>query len=378
MVEHPPPEQGKRKRDLLSIVGMAAVAGAAAFTSYSGLAGLAELAGWNHMLAKFLPMTIDAYAMTATRVWLSPTRLTEKARGFARRSAIGSIIASVVGNALYHAATAHVLSISWPMVVGLSAVPPVTLGLITHLYHTSRDTEPEPKDSPSPAIADPDAVRAAYPILGDASTLALPAANGGAPGAPGRRSAPAPGPRSSAPAAQPSAPRPTPANAAPAAQHPAASPVARNWEEREPQLLPKAAEINAREIAAGNGPASARKLAAELHVGQANAGKLVKALAAGSTRPGPGQPAASTPADATPGAALDTAPAVTDAVARTGPQPEPAPPDAPHDAGVHPATASDAAGLGGPGALGPVPPGAVPLQREAHVERANGAEVPAP
>ena len=378
MVEHSPPEPGKKKRDLLSILGMAAVAGAAAFTSYSGLAGLAEMAGWNDMLAKFLPITIDAYAMTATRVWLSPARLTEKARGFARRSAIGSIIASVVGNALYHAATAHVLPITWPMVVGLSAVPPVTLGLITHLYHTSKDVEPEPNQSPGPAIADPDAVRAAYPILGDAGALTLPAANGGAPSAPARRSAPAPGARPSAPAARSSAPRQNPANAAPAAPPSAASSVARSWEEREPQLLPKAAEINAREIAAGNGPASARKLAAELHVGQANAGKLVKALAIGSAPLDPGQLAVPAPTDAAPGAAHDPVPLTAEAVARTRPQPEPAPADTPPGPGVHPATAVNGAGVGVASALGSVPPGALPPQRAEPVEHANGAETPAP
>ena len=378
MVEHSPPEQGKKKRDLLSILGMAAVAGAAAFTSYSGLAGLAEMAGWHGAMAKFLPITIDAYAMTATRVWLSPANLTDKARRFARRSAIGTIIASVVGNALFHAATAHVLPITWPMVIGISAVPPITLSLITHLYHVSKDTEPDPKDSPGPAIADPDAVKAAYPILGDAGALTLPAANGGASSAPARRSAPAPGPRPSAPAAKPSAPRQTPANAAPGAQHPVASPVARSWEEREPQLLPRAAEINAREIAAGNGPASARKLAAELHVGQANAGKLVKALAAGPDPLGSGQPAAPAPADAAPGAAHNPVPLTADTVARTRPQPEPASADTAPGPGVHPVTEPNGMGAGVASALGSVPPGALPPQRAEPVDHANGVEIPAP
>jgi len=375
MVEHSPPEHGRKKRDWLSIVGMAAVAGAAAFTSYSGLAGLAEMAGWNHMLAKFLPITVDAYAMTATRVWLSPANLTAKARGFARRSAVGSIIASVAGNALFHAATAHVLAITWPMVVGLSAVPPVTLGLITHLYHTAKDTEPEPKTSPGPAIADPDAVKAAYPILGNPGALNLPSPSGGAPSAPARRSALAPGARPSAPAARPSAPRQAPASATPRAPGQAASPVARNWEEREAQLLPRAREINAREIVADNGPVSARKLAAELHVSQANAGKLVKALTAGPGPTGAGQQVVSAPANAAPGT---PAPARLAAAVETREQSQPAPTVVPRDAEVHPAPVPDSGGTGASSALGPVPPGALPPQREPHVEHANGAQTPAP
>ena len=118
-----------RRRDPLSIIGMVAVAGAAAFTSYSGLYGLAHLAGWPGKLAMMLPVTVDAYAMTATRVWLSPARLTRKARAWARGNAIGAISTSVLGNALYHAAEAHVLAITWPVVVALSAIPPIALGL---------------------------------------------------------------------------------------------------------------------------------------------------------------------------------------------------------------------------------------------------------
>lgn len=185
----------KPRRDWLSVLGMAAVAGAAAFTSYSGLDGLAHLAGWPGRLSMMLPVTIDAYAMTATRVWLSPARLTKKARAWARNNAVGAIGTSVLGNALFHAAAAHVLSIAWPVVVGISAIPPVVLGLTVHLWHVADDIEPEPAQrqaSPGLAIAEPEAVRAAYPILGDARALSpasvggRPAPTGGPHRAPGR------------------------------------------------------------------------------------------------------------------------------------------------------------------------------------------------
>jgi hypothetical protein len=351
---------------------MAAVAGATAFTSYSGLAGLAEMSGWNDLLAKFLPITVDAYAMTATRVWLSPAKLKKKARDFARRSAIAAIVESIAGNALYHAANAHVLSITWPMVVGLSAVPPVTLGLITHLYHVANDTEPETKEStasPGPAIADPDAVNAAYPILGDASALALPTAPGSTPGA-------LAGAPRSAPAAKASAPRQAPASPAPRAPRPAGgAQVARSWEEREAQLLPTVREINAREIAAGNGPASARKLAKELHVSQVNAGKLIKSLAADPSTSTAGQGPATPVADAAPGA---QAPDWLASAVRAREQSQPAPHDAQPGAGMHPGARPDAPRSDGSGALGPVPPDVLPPQREAPVEHANGASIDTP
>ena len=385
MAEPATSQDRRKKRDWLSVAGMAAVAGAAAFTSYSGLAGLAEMAGWNHLLAKFLPITVDAYAMTATRVWLSPARLTEKARGFARRNAFGAIIASVVGNALYHAATAHVLSITWPMVVGLSAVPPVTLGLITHLYHTAKDTEPESK-SPGPAIADPDAVRAAYPILGNPGALSLPPAPGTAPGAPGRAGAPGPrpsAPRKTAASAPPSAPRPSVAGAG----SPAATPgnpgaVARTWAEREVQLLPKAREINAREIADGNGPVSARTLAKELHLSQANAGKLVKALNQAPPQPGTGQPAPTPPVGNPPAGPGNAPPAPAPAQGGIPAAPNPAPVAAAALPGVHPAatpaTTPDAAGPDSPSAPGLLGPGALPAQRESPIAHVNGAAMNAP
>ena len=379
-----PQGRGRKKRDWLSIAGMAAVAGAAAFTSYSGWAGLAEMAGWNHLLAKFLPITVDAYAMTATRVWLSPAKLTAKARMWARRNAIGAITTSVLGNAFYHAAAAHVLTVTWPVVVALSAVPPIALGLTTHLWHLADDTEPE-SQSPGPAIADPDTVRAAYPILGNASALNLPPATGTAPGAPGRASAPGPrpsAPRKTAASAPPSAPRPAVAGAG----SPAATPgnpgaVARNWAEREAQLLPKASEINTREIAAGNGPVSARTLAKELHVSQANAGKLVKALNA-PAQPGAGQPAPASPVGRP--AAGPGAPPPAPGPAHGGIPVSPTPasvavvaqPEV-HSAAI-PATTPDAAGPDGSSTPGPLGPGALPAQRESPIAHANGTTMNAP
>jgi len=131
------------QRDVLFGLGMAAVSLAAAISSYSGLASLADLAEWNHRLALLLPLTIDAYALTATRVWLLPKTAGRRARRWAKGNAIGAIATSVAGNAVAHAAGAHVFHISWPVVVAVSAIPSIVLGLITHLWHLRNTPDPD-------------------------------------------------------------------------------------------------------------------------------------------------------------------------------------------------------------------------------------------
>lgn len=152
-------------RDRGTYGGMLAVAVAAAVLSFSALAGLAELAGVSgavplpagggFRLAWLLPIAVDAYAVTATRVWLR-TAGTVRTRRYARRNAIGAIALSVAGNAAYHALTAAgVTSLAdvragWVVVVAVSAVPPVMLGLVGHLHAlVSEDHRPTPAASPA-------------------------------------------------------------------------------------------------------------------------------------------------------------------------------------------------------------------------------------
>lgn len=122
-----------RPRDWWVIAGMTVTACAAAVSSFSGLRSLAASTGWPETLAPLLPFTIDAYAMTATRVWLSKATGSAAARGFARWNAIGAIGLSLVGNAAWHLIAAKVLTVTWPIVVLVGAVPPAVLGLLSHL-----------------------------------------------------------------------------------------------------------------------------------------------------------------------------------------------------------------------------------------------------
>ena len=158
-------------RDRGTYGGMLAVAIAAAVLSFSALAGLAELAGvtstlplpagGQFRLAWLLPIAVDAYAVTATRVWLR-TAGTARTRGYARRNAAGAIALSVAGNAAYHALdAAGVTSLvdvraGWAVVVAVSAVPPVMLGLVGHLHALVSD---DSRPAPVPAVVAPPLVQ---------------------------------------------------------------------------------------------------------------------------------------------------------------------------------------------------------------------------
>ena len=139
-------------RDGWVMVGMAVAAASAATASFTGLRGLAAVAGWPDRLAWLLPITIDAYAMTSARVWLAGTTHGRRARRFARANAVGAIAASIVGNAAYHMVSVGLLSVSWPIVVLVGAVPAAVLGLTAHLHALrtlSRSGETADRDGPA-------------------------------------------------------------------------------------------------------------------------------------------------------------------------------------------------------------------------------------
>lgn len=121
------------KRDWWVVLGMTVTAASAAVSSFSGLRSLAAATGWPDALAALFPLTIDAYAMTATRVWLSGSTGSDRARRFARWNAIMAIGLSLVGNAVWHLIAARVLAVTWLTVVLVGAVPPAVLGLLSHL-----------------------------------------------------------------------------------------------------------------------------------------------------------------------------------------------------------------------------------------------------
>ncbi|MDQ7903086.1 DUF2637 domain-containing protein [Phytohabitans sp. ZYX-F-186] len=147
------------KRDVFVAAGMAVSAASAAVSSFEGLRSLAVLAGWSVYMAPLLPLTIDAYAMSATRVWLSESTASSRARRFARRNAVGAILASLLGNAMYHVIAAGLLGMSWVVVVVVGGIPPVVLGLVSHLAVLRRQSDlPVPQAVPGTNHTAPGAV----------------------------------------------------------------------------------------------------------------------------------------------------------------------------------------------------------------------------
>jgi hypothetical protein len=164
----------KASRDPV-LLAAAWVAGiAAAVASYSALYGLAVVTGWSPRLAWLLPLCVDSFAVAALRVWLSRGTPNAMARLRARRAAVLAIAASVGGNVAYHASSAGVFHVTWPVVVAVSAVPPVTLGLVSHLFSLwSMPAEPEPEQLPEvppngvlASLAKADAIRLALAHCG--------------------------------------------------------------------------------------------------------------------------------------------------------------------------------------------------------------------
>lgn len=146
---------GAPRRDGWVLVGMAVAAASAATASFTGLRGLALVAGWPDRLAWLLPITIDAYAMTATRVWLAGLRDGHRPRRFAQANAIGAIAASIIGNAAYHMVSAGLLAVSWPIVVLVGAVPAAVLGLTAHLHALrTLDRTPGAQSGPRDGLKD--------------------------------------------------------------------------------------------------------------------------------------------------------------------------------------------------------------------------------
>lgn len=135
-----------RPRDWLVSLGIAVTAMSAAMSSFAGLRSLAVVAGWPVWLAWIFPLTVDAWAMTATRVWLAQSTGSGRARRFARTNAIGAICASVAGNAVSHLVAARLLVPNVVLVVAVGAVPALVLGLVAHLAVLRQYNESGPAD----------------------------------------------------------------------------------------------------------------------------------------------------------------------------------------------------------------------------------------
>lgn len=154
------------RRDGWTIAGVAIVAVAAIVASFTAQAGLGVLAGWDATVRLFgvelslswlLPLCVDAYGATATRIAVNSSRYSQETRRHALIHAIGAVVVSVVANAMYHSLEAGVLDLGtarWVLVVAVSMVPPVALGALAHLMALCARDDAEARAVPVESVTE--------------------------------------------------------------------------------------------------------------------------------------------------------------------------------------------------------------------------------
>ncbi len=113
--------------------GWVGLGGLAGFGVVHPLPGIADNITLNTAIT--LPIGMEAYAAYALHVWLSG-RVPDRARRFARWSALVSLVFGFAGQAGYHLMTAEGWTAApWPVVVAVSGVPVMVLALGATLAH---------------------------------------------------------------------------------------------------------------------------------------------------------------------------------------------------------------------------------------------------
>jgi hypothetical protein len=139
----------------------------AAVAIWSGWVGLGQMCGFGPVnllpgigsgfhvnTAITLPVGVEAYGAYALGAWLTPGT-PERARAFARRSAIGALALGMFGQVIYHLlAAAGATRAPWPVVVLVSCLPVVTLGFGAALTHLLRE-QGAPEEVPAAPAAVP-------------------------------------------------------------------------------------------------------------------------------------------------------------------------------------------------------------------------------
>jgi hypothetical protein len=134
-------QRGVRRWPLVLIASPAAVAIWSGWVALGGLCGFGlvqpfpGIVSWHLDTAITLPIGVEAYGAYALGAWLTPDT-PERARTFARRSAVGALALGMTGQVLYHLlAAAHATRAPWPVVVVVSCMPVITLGFGAALTH---------------------------------------------------------------------------------------------------------------------------------------------------------------------------------------------------------------------------------------------------
>lgn len=130
----------------------------AAVSIWAGWVGLGGMCGfglvqpfpgivsWHLDTAITLPVGVEAYGAYALGVWLRPKSIPDRARSFAKRSAIGSLALGMSGQVIFHLlAAGHAQRAPWIVTVLVACMPVAVLGFGAGLTHLLRADEPEPE-----------------------------------------------------------------------------------------------------------------------------------------------------------------------------------------------------------------------------------------
>ncbi|RZQ63416.1 ABC transporter permease [Amycolatopsis suaedae] len=124
------------------------IGAAAAVAVWSGWVGLGQMAGfgiitplpgiWDALrinTAVVLPLSVEAYAAYALRVWLGTSKdSSQRTQRFAKWSAIGSLVIGAIAQVAYHLmAAAGYTKAPWPIVMLVAIIPVIVLGLASAL-----------------------------------------------------------------------------------------------------------------------------------------------------------------------------------------------------------------------------------------------------
>ena len=130
---------------------LAVIAAPAAVAVWSGWVGLGGMCGfglvqpfpgivsWHLNTAITLPIGIEAYGAYALAAWLRPGT-SQRARKFAKRSALGALALGMAGQVAFHLlAAAHATRAPWPVVMLVACLPVAVMGLGAALVHLLRE-----------------------------------------------------------------------------------------------------------------------------------------------------------------------------------------------------------------------------------------------
>ncbi|MFF3420957.1 DUF2637 domain-containing protein [Streptomyces sp. NPDC002698] len=134
------------KRRHVVITGAVIVAVTAFTASADTLASLGQAVGWKGRLSWSLPVAVDVLALVALVAWFTPG-----VRKLGQWMTAGSVVTSVILNALGHLVETGHLTVGSKMVIAVSAVPVISMALAAHL--AVEVTRPE-EDAPAVTTAD--------------------------------------------------------------------------------------------------------------------------------------------------------------------------------------------------------------------------------